>query len=389
MMDTLTIIAISLAVSFVLSELFFRFKYPRVLGQLMAGIILGLPIINQIFSEGARIDIAFLADLGVVFLLLLTGLELNLQKFKKAEKDAMWVAIFCAIIPFFLGFALMKAVGYNNIIALITAGCFSLTAEGTSLKLFMDMKVLNTRLGVIMIGAGILDDVLEIIFLSLTLLLAHKASISVALLPVKLLLFIIIVYVTYKTFPFMLRIIQKERSRIATLSFIIIFGIIVAVISKKLGLGAIVGAFIAGIIIHLSEHRKYEHKENIRELEGITFALIIPFFFINIGLHFDVVTFAQNIWLVLMVVVVATLGKLLGAMAAVPFANITMKQANLIGWGMNSRGAVELVIAELARANGLIPIEVYSAIVAMAVFTTLLFPIVLKKMIKNDRSILN
>lgn len=388
-LDTLTIVAITLAVSFVLSELFFRFKYPRVIGQILAGIIFGIPLLKTIFSPEVLTDISFLADLGIIFLLLLIGMQLNLEKFKKAEKDAIIIAFFCVLVPFILGFVLMKAVGYYNTVAFVVGAAFSLTAEGTKLKVLLDMKALNTKVGIIMLGAGILDDVFEVIFLSVVLILAHKSFSALTLLPLKLIAFVVIVYATYKVFPSLLKIIQKERSRVAIFSFILIFALIVAVISKKLELGPIIGAFIAGIIIHLSEHRKYEYKENIKELEAITFAFIIPFFFINIGLHFDFSILTNNIWLAVMVLIVATAGKMLGAVIATPLTDLSLRQTHLIGWGMNSRGAIELVIAEVARINNLIPIEVYSAIVFMAVITTMIFPIALKIIVSKDRKILN
>lgn len=388
-LDTLTVVAIVLAVSFVLSEIFFRFKYPRVIGQILAGIILGIPLFKVFLTPQILSDIAFLADLGIIFLLLLIGLQLNLDKFKKAKKDAIIIAFFSVLVPFVFGFILIKAIGYSTTIALVVGACFSLTAEGTKLKVLLDMKALNTKIGVIMLGAGILDDLFEVIFLSVVLILAHKTFSSLAILPLKLIAFVAIVYITYKLFPYLLRVIQKERSRIAIFSFILIFALIIAVISKKLELGPIIGAFIAGIIIHLSEHRKYEHKENIKELEVMTFAFIIPFFFVNIGLHFDFFSLTHNIWLTIMVLIVATSGKLLGALIATPFTDLSLRQTHLIGWGMNSRGAIELVIAEVARINNLIPIEIYSAIVFMAVITTMVFPIILKIIVSKDRKILN
>jgi len=388
-LDILTIVALVLTLSFILSELFFRFKYPRVIGQLLAGIILGLPVLHIVFTPEVRTDIAFLADLGIIFLLLLIGMKLNLEKFKKSGKDSLIIAIFCVIVPFVLGFILMKAIGYSNLIAFVVGSAFSLTAEGTKLKVLLDMKALNSKVGIIMLGAGILDDFFEIIFLSILLIIAHKSYSTLAWLPVKLVAFVVMVYVFYKIFPFILKVIQRERSRIATFSFILLFALIVAVISKSFELGPIIGAFIAGIIIHLSSHRKHEHKKNIKELEAMTFAFIIPFFFVNIGLNFDFSIFTHNIWLTLMILFTATIGKLLGALIATPFTGLSLKQTHLIGWGMNSRGAIELVIAEIARINNLIPIEIYSAIVFMAITTTLVFPIVLKVVISKDRKILN
>src|SRR3989338_5648480 len=387
-LDTLTAVTASLAVSFVLSEIFFRFKYPRAIGQIIAGMLLGIPILKVLISPNVIDDIGFLADVGIIFLLLLIGLEINLEKFRKAERDAVIISLFCAIVPFAFGFILMKAIGYSNIVALVVGAAFSLTAEGTTLKVLIDMKALNSKVGIIILGAGIIDDLFEVIFLSVVLVLAHKAISSLAVLPIKLIVFVIVVYLTYKIFPFFLKIVQKERSRIALLSFIIIFGLTVALVSKKLELGPIIGAFIAGIIIHLSEHSKYEHRETIREIESMTFAFIIPFFFINIGLNFDVSSIAQNFWLTAIILLIATLGKLLGALIATPFTDLSLRQTHLIGWGMNSRGAIELVIAEVARINNLIPIEVYSAIVIMAIVTTLLFPVVMKAILSRDRGIL-
>ena len=181
---------------------------------------------------------------------------------------------------------------------------------------------------------------------------------------------------------------QRENSKISTISFIILFGLIVAVAAAKLGFGPIIGAFIAGVIIHHFNRRKVEFKEYVQELETITFAFIIPFFFINIGLHFDITAIASNVYLVLMVLFVAIVSKLLGALLSKPLTKLTLRQSMLIGWGMNSRGAVELVIAQLALDTNLISVEVYSALVFMAIVTTLLFPIVMKMFLSRDRHIL-
>ncbi len=386
--DTLSIATIALAFSFVLSEVFFKLKYPRVIGQILAGILLGLPFLRVIFDHQSLLDIQFLSDLGIIFLLLITGMKINLEKFKKTEKATIIIAIFSIFTPFVLGFILMKAVGYSNLVAAIVGIVISLTAEGTNLKVLLDMKALNTKVGLYILGAGILDDIFEVLFLSVVLVLAQKSYSAAAWLPVKLLIFIGVILLTYKLFPKVLKMIQHERSRIATISFIIIFGLIIAVISKQLDLGPIIGAFIAGVIIHLSDKKKAEFRENLRELEAITFAFIIPFFFVNIGLNFDVTTLTNTAYLTIMILLVATTGKIMGALIARPFTDLTIKQAHLVGWGLNSRGAIELVIAGIALANGLLPVEIYSALVITAIITTLAFPVVMKGMIAQDKRIL-
>ena len=388
MEDILISIALILAVSFIFSELFFRIKYPRVIGQIIAGMILGLPLFSMLFTGSIRTDVEFLSDLGVIFLLLLTGLELNMDKFRKAEKDAIIIAAFCIFIPFILGFALMKVAGYSNVVAFILGASLSITAEGTTLKVLMDMRALNTKVGTIILGAGIFDDILEVLLLSIVLFMISGNISEIILFPFKIILFVAVAYLTYKIFPLGLRKIEREHSGISTFSFILLFGIIIAVVSKLLGLGPIIGAFIAGIIIHLAEHKKGEHHETVKELQIMTFSLIIPFFFINIGLHFDVSSLFSNWWLIFMVLLIANAGKILGAIMATPFTDLTLSQTHLIGWGMNSRGAVELVVAELARSYGLIPPEIYSAIVTMAIITTLSFPIAMRLIINKNRKVL-
>jgi Kef-type K+ transport system membrane component KefB len=307
----------------------------------------------------------------------------------KKEISFMIIAIFCVLVPFTMGFILMKLLGYSTLVAFIVGASFSLTAEATKLKVLLDLNALNTKLGTIMLGAGILDDIFEVIFLAIVIFLVTGNVSEIITFPIKILIFIAIVYITYKLFPLGLRIVQKEHSRISLFSFILIFGIFVSMLSTKLGLGPIIGAFIAGIIIHLSEKEKEEHHETVKELEVMTFSLIIPFFFINIGLHFDYATILNNWGLIVLVIIVGTVSKILGSILATPFTDLKLIQTHLIGWGMNSRGAVELVMAEIARSFGLINIEVYSAIVTMAVVTTLLFPVVFRIIIKNNRKVLN
>ena len=115
-MYVLVVIAVCLTVSFALSELFYRLKYPRILGQIFAGILLGIPVIrNSIFIQGIA-PIETLAEIGVIFLMLLVGLEVDYKKFKKFSDEAFLVALFAAALPFLLGFGLIKFLGYINII---------------------------------------------------------------------------------------------------------------------------------------------------------------------------------------------------------------------------------------------------------------------------------
>jgi len=169
----------------------------------------------------------------------------------------------------------------------------------------------------------------------------------------------------------------------------IIIGLIFALLSEVAGLGSILGAFLAGVILKKSFviHRNEIHDE--QNLKIIIFGLIIPFFFINISIHFDYSSIIQNPLLVFSVLIVAILGKLLGTFITKPFTKLSWKKLHLIGWGMNSRGLLELIIANLAYQYHLIDQKLFSAIVFMAISTTIIFPFILKHLIQKNPKIMN
>ncbi len=356
------------------------------IGQIIAGIILGLPFISSNVSSGAIAATSTLADFGIIFLLLLTGMQLDIEKFKKAEVSSVMIAVFCTFVPFLLGFAASKLLGFSTLVAGVVGACLSLTAEGANLDILMELGALNTKIGVVIMGAGILDDLFGTLFLSFALLLAHATGLI--LFPLNLLLFIVIAFLTFKLFPYMLAIVHRDKSLVSSFSAILVFCIIIASISVRLGLSAVLGALFAGMIIKLADHDKHEFRQIVNDLKVLAFSFVVPFFFIRIGMFLQPQHFIENWALILIVTFVATFGKIAGAIIATPFTNLRLAQSHLIGWGMNSRGAIELVIAEIARANDLIPISVYVAIVSMAVLTTLVFPFVLRYSIRHDRSIL-
>ncbi len=377
-MNLILLMAVCLGMSLIFSEVFFRLKIPKVLGQILAGIVLGIPFIKVIFTAENLSDISFLAELGVVFLLLLVGLEISLRKMRKTKKDSLIIAISAAVVPFILGFGLMRLLDYDYVTAIAVGACLSLTAEGTKIVVLIEHKMLKTRVGTIMLGAGILDNIFEVLFLALLLVYVQKSNVSIAIFPVTVIAFMGITLLLLKFIPRVMRVLHKDRSKIASFSTMLVIGLSIAALSSLMGLGPVIGAFIGGIFLQKAIVNRKEEQEDVKELRMISFALIVPFFFINIGMHLDFQSLVLNFNLFVLIIITAIAGKILGTIIVTPFTNLNLKQTTLIGWGMNSRGAIELVIAEIARMNGLISIEVYSAIIAMAVLTTFMFPFILR-----------
>jgi len=387
-LSVIAVLAIVLGIAFLFNEAFKRSSLPPVVGQILGGLILGIPIIRSfIFQSSESFEIVdLLATLGILFLLLLVGLEIDIEKISQSSREGVLIALSAAIVPLILGFALLRMLGYSVVASLIFGGALSVTAEGTTVKVLMDANALNTRLGAVIVSAGAIDDIFEVLFLSLVTIVGFGGSVfQLVYLPLEFLAFIAVAFILFKLVSNALRTIEK-RGDVELFSLIIIFVLIMATLSEALQMGYLIGAIASGFLLQLSMRRlrKSDEEEIVRATRLITLAFVVPFFFVNIGLNFDYGYLFGNVLLMVLTVVIAFLGKILGTIIVKPLSRLSVKQLYLIGWGMNSRGAVELVIALLALRHGLITQEIFSALVAMAIITTLVFPFVLQREIRKD-----
>ncbi len=395
-MSDLGAITLAILVTFVGAEIGKKFKYPRVIGQLVISFVLAIPAIKVLFPEASIEVIGILAELGVIFLLLLTGFELNLKEFQKNKKDAAIIAFSAAVIPFLFGFSLGMWMGYEWKTSLVIGACMAVTAEGTTVALLLEMKQMKTKLASIILGAGIIDDAFEIIFLTLIFFLANTHGAGDAVnnqsfweVVGKYELFIIGIWWAFRLVPKWIDKVKHKHTKVSLLSSMITVGMLVAFFSEFVGIGAVFGAFIAGLILQKSFFDPKTREKDVQDLRIFVFAFIVPFFFVNIGLNFDYNAVINNPQLTIAILVLAILGKIIGTLITHPFVSLSFKQLHLVGWGLNSRGVMELVLAHIALDAGLITIELYSAIVFMAITTTLLFPFIFKFILERNPNIMN
>jgi Kef-type K+ transport system membrane component KefB len=386
-MHFLITITLGLFIAFIFTELAYKLKLPIVVGQIVAGVLVGIPFMTKIVVGGNTDVIQLLSDLGIIFLLFLAGLGVSWNRMYGARKDIVLIGLFGSFIPFALGFVVMKLIGYTNIVALIVGVCLSITSEGTKARVLMELKKLRTKLGATMLGAGIIDDVIGLAaFVGIASYLGHTIiKTNLAYSPLEIIGFLAIIVITFKALPKLIRYEEKEEGEVREISLFttalllcLLFAIFGQLITGTIT-GGIIAAFSAGIIMEM----------NIRKhFEIMALSFVIPFFFIGIGLNFDYASLAIDLPLLLAITSAAIIGKILGVALVKPFTRLSWKQLHLIGWGMNSRGAVELVIALLALKAGLITVPIYSAIVVMTIITTLTFPLVLRYLLKRDPHIM-
>jgi Kef-type K+ transport system membrane component KefB len=396
-MEIFVLVPLILIVTFIMGLLFKRIGLPTVVGQILAGILLGIPLLKGFLfdTESSLVVVDFLAYLGIIFLLFLAGLEIDIEKIKETSHESLLISFSSALVPFGLGFAFMMLVfpSYGWLAALVFGGAMMVTSEATKVKVLMDLNSLNTHLGAIMLAAGAIDDIFEVLFLALVAVIGRGGGLlELAKIPVEIVVFVVVAFVFFKAASKVFRYLDRNGGNQGEIfSLVIIFIMVLSALSEGLGIGYLIGAIAGGFILQIamrSIHKRHR-KNMIKATELIALGFIVPFFFANVGINFEFTTLSSSIGLLAATVVIAFSGKILGCMVIKPFSRLTLKQLYYAGWAMNSRGAAELVIALAARQLGLIPLEVFSALVAMSLITTLAFPPVLARGIRKNPGLMD
>ena len=215
-MQDFIMIPVILILAFVSGELFRKKGLPSVIGQILAGILLGIPILKQFLFTNASsfIIVDFLAELGIVFLLFLAGLEIEIEKIRETSKDSILISLSSALIPFALGFLFVTFFfsEYGFLTALVFGGALMVTSEGTKVKVLMDLNSLNTHLGAVMLSAGAIDDIFEVLFLALVVTMAHGGGfVDLLIIPLELIVFVAVAFVAFKIMSKVLPYLAKSK----------------------------------------------------------------------------------------------------------------------------------------------------------------------------------
>lgn len=394
MANALFVTFIALLLAYLLSEIFRYFRLPRVIGQILAGIALGMPIIkNALFTNDILSIFSFIANIGIILLFFFVGLEINLKEFKKNFKESSLIAIFNTLIPLITGFLAGKFLfNFNNTTSLIIGISVSVSSQAISLDILEEVKLLKSKIGNLIIASGTVDDVFELLLISFILIVFHSTAlgqISFQKLVFDILIFVLIVIIfRFSLIPFALRVFEKDKSKAALFMGALIIVLLMAYLSELFGISSLIGALIAGVLVRQTlltgEDRKpWRRNEISHSIHIISFGFLIPLFFVNIGLSTDVYSLSSNIFLVLVLILIDILGTLTGTIIGVVLSNGTLREGLIVGWGVIPKGDTELVIATLALNSGLINVSVFTAIITVALFSTFLAPIVFRLIIKK------
>jgi Kef-type K+ transport system membrane component KefB len=356
------------------SELFEKFGLPGLVGEILAGVVLGPAALNWIHPN-AVLD--GLAELGILFLLFRVGLEVKASELFRVGRVALAVAVAGVLFPLLAGW-LVSAYEWrmSNVESLFVGAAMVATSVGITAQVLAAKGLLNERASQVILAAAVIDDVLGLLVLALVSSVGKGRVDLPSILTTTLVAAAFTLLVARFGSRAVKRVVPHVERRLSAkdsqfhFALIVVFSL--SVLSDYIGIAAIVGSFLAGLAFSESLDRR------VRDLSHGVAELLVPFFLAGIGFHLSssVLGNASTLGLAVALTLIAMVTKLLGC--GLPALMIGRKDALRVGIGMMPRGEVGMVVAQLGLTMGIVGPPVYGAIVFMAVATTVLAPPLLK-----------
>ena len=381
-------------------ELMERIRQPAVMGQLIGGMLLGPSVFGALFPDwqhalfpdapGQKAMLDAVAQLGILLLLLLTGMETDLSVIRNCRRTAVSVSIAGIAIPFACGLALgqwlpdavLPDPGRRFITALFLGTALSISSVKIVALLVRELGFLRRTVGQVIVASAIIDDTVGWIIMSVTFGLALHGGIDVMSVTRSVLgtaLFLVLSFTIGRPIVFFLIRWANDRSvsELPVITVVIAITAGMALITDAIGVHTVLGAFIAGILVGQSPILTRHIDEQLR---GLIVALFMPVFFGTAGLSANLraLTSPELLWLTIVLIVIASLGKFSGAVLGGRIGGLTFAESIAVGSGMNARGSTEVIIASFGLSMGALSQDLFTSIVTMAVVTTMVMPPMLR-----------
>ena len=392
-----------LAFGRLLAEIARHFNLPPMVGEIIAGIILGKTILGQIYpdffqhlfpEEGqSSLILDGFVHVSAVLLLFIAGLEVELSIVVQQRKQAFYTSFFGLVIPFGLGFLtpfmFPSFFEWGNPTEKILMGIFigtsmSITALPVIARILMDMNMMRSRFGVLIIASAMINDLIGwLIFTVVLSMMGRQNELNVFQTIGLTLGFTVFMLTIGKALINM--VLPWISSKLAwpggMITLALAFCFLGAAITEKIGIHAVFGAFIFGVALGDSIHFSDKVKEIVHHFINNIFS---PLFFVSIGLYIDFVQ-GFNLPIVLIIMIIAFTGKILGAGFGSFLGGFTKKESLAIGFGMNARGAMEIILGLIALEVGLINEQIFIALVIMALVTSISSGPVMKNLLSKSK----
>lgn len=400
-MEVLYVLLVLLVATRLFGEVALRLGQPALVGELLSGVALGmiargysdsLPVLASLPDNEVFVAVA---ELGVFFLMLLAGLEMKPRELTGSSGRSIAVAVCGMLIPLGagmgVGWLFLPDSDYRFAQMLFLGVAMAITAVPVVVKVLRETGALDSAMGRTVIAAALIDDILSLVLLAVLTAVVQRGELPSWLELGGLMLqvvgfFIIATVVGTRVLPWLGRRLRGLMLEEMEFSFLLVVAFGFSILAELMGMHFIIGAFFAGLLFSRRTVDKSTFDDVTRKVSGLTTGFLAPIFFASIGMQLDVTALSVIPGLVTLLVLVAFLAKFVGCYAPAKLFGMSHSDAAAVGVAMSARGAVELVIADIALRAGLFehpeepPPEVaqlFSAVVIVAIVTTLLVPLTL------------
>lgn len=382
-------LGIMLVAGRMLAEFARKLKQPAVVGEILAGIILGPTVLGLVAPEyfemlfptgNPSLVLDGFVQVAVVMLLFIAGLEVDLHIVFQQGRPALYTSLFGLIIPFAFGFGIPYLFPYffgytdeNNrlVFALFMGTSMAITALPVIARILMDLGIFKTRMGMLVVASSMINDLIGWIIFTVILGMIGKESQNMSLSQTILLTIGFTVLMLTIGRGLINRVLPWISRKLAwpggLLSLSLALCFLAASFTEFIGIHAIFGSFIFGVALGDSEHMPERAKEIIHQFINNIFA---PLFFVAIGLRVNFIT-NFDLWLTLVIIVIAFAGKIVGSGYGTRLGGFSWRESLAVGFGMNARGAMEIILGLIALESGLINEKIFVSLVIMALVTSM------------------
>jgi Na+:H+ antiporter len=391
-------VVIILVATRLLGEFSQRLRLPPLVGELAAGIIIG-PYVLKLVTPDESLNV--ISDLGVFFLMLLAGLQMDPRQIRKAGLRGGILSVIAFSLPYVGGFGIAALFGLGMLQSMFVGLLLSITAVPVSTIVLMQFGILETKLGTTVITAAVINDIFSLVVLSIVLQLhgANGAEVNIMETTInsviKILLFIGGIFLVDILFRkasvwFQRRgtyFFEKLHTKEAAFGILLISTILVSVIAQVvIGLHFIIGTFFSGLIVYKEIIRKENFERVYGIISAISFGFFAPIFFAVIGININMDSIANNLPFFIVLAIVAVITKVGGGYIGSRLIKFSKDESWAIAFLMNGRGMVELVIASIGFSSGIIDSTIFSITVTIGWVTTILAPILSRPYVMKIKS---
>ena len=381
-------IALLLGSTYLLAGLLTKIRIPAILAALLVAMALHYtPFGARLLSPELGVPLGFLSQLGVLFLLFFIGLQIDPQEMLKSSSDIIWLTILNTMVPFVLGMMVMLGMGYGWLIAFVIGMTRMPTAEAVVVPILDDFGLIRSRVGTFIIGAGVLDDIIEVFLVAfISVWIGDHTNLSGSgnfTLLIGSIAFVFLAWISYRWLITRLaNWLPRRNSNLMMLSMVVLFGF--GGLSEYAELGMVVGAITAGVLMRpVFTNLGDVGSQVFQTIKSISYGFFGMMFFFWVGLNADLTQILHAPMLAILLYLAGTIGKLIGVFLMVPLGKINVREAWIIGVGLDARLTTEIIVATMLLDAGLIDQYLFTALVSAASFTALSVPLLFTLLVRQ------